>query len=67
MLYQVFVSIDNDGVPIICFLLEEKKVLLAVRLEIDEGNDEFPIDIRPRMTWSISAIAAAPVVVTRPR
>lgn len=63
----MFLSIDNDGVPVICFLLQEQKVLLAVRLQVDEGNDGVPIDIRPHMSWSISAIDAAPVVVTRPR
>jgi len=67
MLYQVFLSIDYDGIPIICFLLQEQKVILAVRLKIDEGNDDVIIDIRPHISWSFSAIAAAPVVVTRPR
>lgn len=58
---------DIDGVPIICFLLLEQKTLLAIRLQIDEGNDEALVDIKPHLSWSIPAIAAAPVIVTRPR
>lgn len=64
---KVFLSTNNEGVPIICFLLQEQKVVLAVMLQIDEGNDDAFIDIRPDMSWTIPAIAAAPVIVTRPR
>lgn len=64
---QVFLATDNDATPIICFLLQEQKKLLAVRLQCVELNSEILYDIRPDMSWSIPAIAAAPVVVTRPR
>ncbi|CAL9156743.1 unnamed protein product [Musa hybrid cultivar] len=63
----VFLATDMDGVPIICFLLVDQKVLLAVRLQIDEGNDEALVDIKPHMSWSIPALDAASVIVTRPR
>ncbi|XP_023752890.1 anaphase-promoting complex subunit 1 [Lactuca sativa] len=64
---EVFLATDNDATPIICFLLQEQKKLLAVRLQCVELNSEILYDIRPDMSWSIPAIAAAPVVVTRPR
>ncbi|XP_073113376.1 anaphase-promoting complex subunit 1 isoform X2 [Elaeis guineensis] len=64
---KVFLATDIDGVPVICFLLHEQKTLLAIRLQIDEGNGEAIIDIKPHLSWSIPAIAAAPVTVTRPR
>ncbi|XP_020578138.1 anaphase-promoting complex subunit 1 isoform X2 [Phalaenopsis equestris] len=63
---KVFFATDSDGVPIICFLLQEQK-LLSVRLQIDEGGDGVSIDVRPLMIWSIPAISAATVTVTRPR
>ncbi|KAI0497371.1 hypothetical protein KFK09_020594 [Dendrobium nobile] len=63
---KVFLATDSDGVPIICFLLQEQK-LLAVRLQVDDGGDGVSIDVRPLMIWSIPAISAAPVSVTRPR
>ncbi|GJR84537.1 anaphase-promoting complex subunit 1 isoform X1 [Tanacetum coccineum] len=64
---EVFLATDNDATPIICFLLQEQKKLQAVRLQCVELNNEILYDIRPDMSWSIPAIAAAPVVVTRPR
>ncbi|KAJ9539792.1 hypothetical protein OSB04_026298 [Centaurea solstitialis] len=64
---EVFLATDNDATPIICFLLQEQKKLLAVRLQCVELNNEILYDIRPDMSWSIPAITAAPVVVTRPR
>ncbi|KAK8947459.1 Anaphase-promoting complex subunit 1 [Platanthera zijinensis] len=63
---KVFLATDSDGIPIICFLLQEQK-LLAVRLQIEELGDGIYINVRPLMIWSISAISAAPVAVTRPR
>lgn len=65
--YQVFLATDIDGTPIICFLLHEQKILLAVRFQVDENNGESFGDIKPHMSWNIPALAAAPVVVTRPR
>ncbi|KAJ0979367.1 hypothetical protein J5N97_014841 [Dioscorea zingiberensis] len=64
---KVFLATDTDGVPILCLLLKEQKLMLAVRLQIDDGNDDFLIDIRPHLSWSIPAVDAAPVIVTRPR
>uniref|UniRef100_A0A0D9WFG5 Anaphase-promoting complex subunit 1 n=1 Tax=Leersia perrieri TaxID=77586 RepID=A0A0D9WFG5_9ORYZ len=64
---KVFLATDIDGTPIICFLLHEQKILLAVRIQIDETNGESFGDIKPHMSWNVPAFAAAPVVVTRPR
>lgn len=63
---QVFLATDDDASPIICFLLQEQKKLLSLRLQIVEINTEVIYDIKPDMSWSIPAVAAAPVVVTRP-
>lgn len=57
---------DVDGVPIICFHLQEQKMLLAVRILVDETMGDVPVDFRPHTSWTIHAIAAVPVVVTRP-
>ncbi|XP_071734398.1 anaphase-promoting complex subunit 1 [Rutidosis leptorrhynchoides] len=64
---EVFLATDTDATPIICFLLQDQKKLVAVRIQCVELNNEILYDIRPDMSWSIPAIAAAPVVVTRPR
>uniref|UniRef100_A0A0E0L1D6 Anaphase-promoting complex subunit 1 n=1 Tax=Oryza punctata TaxID=4537 RepID=A0A0E0L1D6_ORYPU len=64
---KVFMATDIDGTPIICFLLHEQKILLAVRIQVDENNGESFGDIKPHMSWNIPALAAAPIVVTRPR
>lgn len=64
---KVFLATDDDAAPIICFLLQEQKKLLSVRLQSLEINNEILFDIKPDMSWSIPAIAAAPVIVTRPR
>ncbi|CAN0909752.1 Anaphase-promoting complex subunit 1 [Linum grandiflorum] len=64
---KVFLATDDDASPIICFLLQEQKKLLSLRLQTIEINNETVFDIKPDMSWSIPAIAAAPVVVTRPR
>lgn len=58
---------DDDVTPIICFLLLEQKKLLSLRLQSMEVNNETIYDIKPDMSWCISAIAAAAVVVTRPK
>lgn len=63
----MFLATDDDGVPVICFLLQDQKVLLSVRLQTDENNNDVLFDIKPHMSWSIPAIAAAPLIVTRPR
>lgn len=64
---QVFLATDDDVAPVVCFLLQEQKMLLSVRLQCVEINNEIVYDIKPDMSWSIPAIAAAPVIVTRPR
>ncbi|KAL5540564.1 hypothetical protein UlMin_045257, partial [Ulmus minor] len=63
----VFLATDNDAAPIICFLHQEQRKLLSVRLQSVEINNEILFDIKPDMSWSITAVAAAPVIVTRPR
>ncbi|XP_050212163.1 anaphase-promoting complex subunit 1 isoform X2 [Mercurialis annua] len=64
---KVFLATDDDAVPVVCFLLQEQKKLLSVRLQSIEINNEIIFDVKPDMSWSITAIAAAPVAVTRPR
>ncbi|KAG8390120.1 hypothetical protein BUALT_Bualt01G0050500 [Buddleja alternifolia] len=64
---KVFLATDDDFTPIICFLLQEQKKLLSLRLQSLEINNETVYDIKPDMSWSISAIAAAAVTVTRPK
>lgn len=64
---KVFLATDDDAAPIICFLHHEQKKLLCVRLQSVEINNEILFDIKPDMSWSIPAVAAAPVIVTRPR
>ncbi|XP_039838827.1 anaphase-promoting complex subunit 1-like isoform X7 [Panicum virgatum] len=64
---KVFLATDFDGLPIICFLLHEQKILLAVRIQVDDTTEEAFGDIKSHMSWNIPAFAAVPVVVTRPR
>ncbi|XP_042399420.1 anaphase-promoting complex subunit 1 [Zingiber officinale] len=64
---KVFLATDMDGVPVLCFLHADQKILLAIRLQIDEGYDDAPIDIKPQTSWIIPALSAASVNVTRPR
>ncbi|KAF3433403.1 hypothetical protein FNV43_RR24505 [Rhamnella rubrinervis] len=64
---KVFLATDDDAAPIICFLYQEQKNLLSVRLQSVEINNEILFDIKPDMSWSILAVAAAPVILTRRR
>ncbi|GFP97654.1 anaphase-promoting complex subunit 1 [Phtheirospermum japonicum] len=64
---KVFLATDDDVTPVVCFLLQEQKKLLSLRLQSLELNNETVFDIKPEMSWSISAIAAAAVTVTRPK
>lgn len=64
---QVFMATDDDATPIICFLLQEQKRLLSVKLQTIQINDGILFDVEPDMSWSIPAIAAEPVAVTRSR
>ncbi|KAG2334579.1 hypothetical protein Bca52824_005759 [Brassica carinata] len=61
---KVFMA-SHDAVPVICFLILEQKKLLSVGLQTVEINNEILFDVKPDISWSVSAIAAAPVVVTR--
>ncbi|KAJ4908777.1 Anaphase-promoting complex subunit 1 [Raphanus sativus] len=61
---KVFLATD-DAVPVICFLILEQKKLLSVGLQTVEINNDILFDVKPDISWSVSAIAAAPVVVTR--
>ncbi|OWM69945.1 hypothetical protein CDL15_Pgr025794 [Punica granatum] len=63
---KVFLATDDDTAPIICFLLQGQKKLLSVRLQTIEINNEILFDVKPDMSWSIPAVSAAPVTVTRP-
>ncbi|KAL3728507.1 hypothetical protein ACJRO7_033142 [Eucalyptus globulus] len=49
-----------------CFLLQGQKKLLSLRLQIYETSSDVLFDVKPDMSWSIPAVSAAPVVVTRP-
>ncbi|GKU92137.1 hypothetical protein SLEP1_g5905 [Rubroshorea leprosula] len=64
---KVFLATDDDASPVICFLLLEQKKLLSMRLQTVEINNEILFDIKPDMSQSIPAVAAAAVIVTRPR
>eukprot|EP00257_Ricinus_communis_P020956 XP_015580327.1 anaphase-promoting complex subunit 1 [Ricinus communis] len=64
---KVFLATDDDAAPVLCFLLQEQKKLLSVRLQSLAINNEIIFDVKPDMSWSISATAAAPVIITRPR
>ncbi|PHU09599.1 hypothetical protein BC332_21459 [Capsicum chinense] len=63
---KVFLATDDYASPIICFLLQEQNKLLSLQLHTVEKNTKVIYDIKPDMSWSIPAVAAAPVVVTRP-
>jgi anaphase-promoting complex subunit 1 len=64
---KVFLATDDDAAPVICFLLQEQKKLLSVKLQSLEINNEIIFDIKPDVSWSVAAAAAAPVSVTHPR
>lgn len=63
----MFLATDIDAMPVLYFLFSEQKMLLGIRLHIDEANKEGAIDIKPLTTWSLPAVDASPVLVTRPR
>lgn len=62
----MFLATDNGAAPIICLLFQEQKKLLSLGLQSLEINGETVYDVNPDLSWSISAIAAAAVAVTRP-
>ncbi|KAL2945094.1 Anaphase-promoting complex subunit 1 [Bienertia sinuspersici] len=64
---KVFVATDDDAAPIICFLLQEEKRLLSIRLHTFQINANVLVDVASDMSWGIQAVAAEPVAVTRPR
>ncbi|RAL51299.1 hypothetical protein DM860_010801 [Cuscuta australis] len=63
---KVFVASDDDASHSICFLLRDKKELLSVWLQKEDINNEIVYDIKPELSWSIPAVDAVPVSVTRP-
>ncbi|KAF7837561.1 anaphase-promoting complex subunit 1 isoform X1 [Senna tora] len=63
----VFMATDDDAAPLVCFLYQEQRKLLSVRLQSVEINNEISFDVKPDMSWSIPAISASPVIVTQPR
>ncbi|GAB2272646.1 hypothetical protein Dimus_007470 [Dionaea muscipula] len=64
---KVFLATDDDATPVICFLLQEQKRLMFVRLQNITDHDQILFDARPDMKWIESVIAAEPVAVTLPR
>lgn len=58
---------DDDAAPVVCFLYQEQRKLLSVRLQCTEINSEILFDVKPDMSWSIPAISASPVIVTQQR
>ncbi|ERN05300.1 anaphase-promoting complex subunit 1 isoform X1 [Amborella trichopoda] len=64
---KVFLATDVDEVPLICFVFQEQKGLFFIRLQTGARHKEILYDMKPDMNWTIPAIAALPVVVTRPR
>nr|KYP73070.1 Anaphase-promoting complex subunit 1 [Cajanus cajan] len=64
---KVFMATDDDAAPVVCFFHQEQRKLLSVSLQIVEINNEIVFDVKPDMSWNISAIAASTVTVTRPR
>ncbi|KAF7806554.1 myosin-6-like isoform X2 [Senna tora] len=63
----VFMATDDDAAPLVCFLYQEQRKLLSVRLQSVEINNEVSFDVKPDMSWSKPAISASPVIVTQPR
>ncbi|GMH15411.1 hypothetical protein Nepgr_017252 [Nepenthes gracilis] len=63
---KVFLATDDDAVPVICFLLQEQKRLMSVRLQTIENSDENLFEVKSDLSWSIPAVAAEAVSVTRP-
>ncbi|MCO5580419.1 hypothetical protein L7F22_034285 [Adiantum nelumboides] len=58
---QVFLATDDNSKPILCFLLKDSQELFAVTLSDGESfssNDD--------TTWTKHAVAAVPVVASRP-
>ncbi|XP_019433711.1 PREDICTED: anaphase-promoting complex subunit 1 [Lupinus angustifolius] len=64
---KVFMATDDDAAPVVCFLHQEQRKLLSVRLQCVEINNETVFDVKPDMSWTIAAVAASPVTVTCPR
>lgn len=58
---QVFLANDDDGIPVLCFLLKALQRLVAFRLFSSEATG-----LKVAVAWTIPAIAAAPVIATRP-
>ncbi|KAF7837560.1 myosin-6-like isoform X2 [Senna tora] len=57
--FLVFMATDDDAAPWVCFLYQEQRKLLSVRLQSVEINNEISFDVKPDMSWSIPAISAS--------
>eukprot|EP01018_Ginkgo_biloba_P012111 Gb_37425 [translate_table: standard] len=64
---QVFLATDDDGVSLICFVFKDKKRLISIRLPSKEAPMDLLFDIKLDVSWSIPAIAAKPIIMTRSR
>lgn len=64
---KVFMATDDDAAPVVCFFHQEQRKLLSVSLQSVEINNEIVFDVKPDISWIIVAVAALPVMVTRPR
>ncbi|KAJ7525602.1 hypothetical protein O6H91_17G058400 [Diphasiastrum complanatum] len=62
---QVLMVTDEDGVPIVCFVMKDKKRLFALKLFNEESFPEVTGFSTMDIAWSIPAISAVPVVATR--
>ncbi|CAM8913570.1 unnamed protein product [Rhodiola kirilowii] len=60
---KVFLATDENGAPLICFLVQEQRKLLTVGLKGIEINDEIIFDVKPDLSWCLPATSAAPVTV----
>lgn len=64
---KIFLASDEDATPVVCLLLQDQNKLLSLRLQKMEISGQILYDIAPDMSWSVPAIAAEAVTVTRSR
>jgi hypothetical protein len=64
---QVFLASDEDGVALLCLVLEESQQLLSFHLHNQEIVKDLNSKLKLEIAWTIPAISAAPVVATHPR
>jgi anaphase-promoting complex subunit 1 len=63
----VFLASDEDGVALLCLVLEESQQLLSFHLHNQEIVKDLNSKPKLEVAWTIPAISAAPVVATHPR